>query len=144
MLKITMKDGSVREVAEGTSILDFVKQVSNSLSKKVLAAKVDGQTKDLTTVLDKDANVEFLTFEDADGRWALRHTASHILAQAVKRLYKEHNVQLAIGPAIENGFYYDIDMDKQLTEQDLADIEKEMKRIVKENLKLERSEMSRA
>ena len=144
MLKITMKDGSVREVAEGTSILDFVKQVSNSLSKKVLAAKVDGQTKDLTTILDKDANVEFLTFEDADGRWALRHTASHILAQAVKRLYKEHNVQLAIGPAIENGFYYDIDMDKQLTEQDLADIEKEMKRIVKENLKLERSEMSRA
>ena len=144
MLKITMKDGSVREVAEGTSILDFVKQVSNSLSKKVLAAKVDGQTKDLTTVLDKDANVEFLTFEDADGRWALRHTASHILAQAVKRLYKEHNVQLAIGPAIENGFYYDIDMDKQLTDQDLADIEKEMKRIVKENLKLERSEMSRA
>ena len=144
MLKITMKDGSVREVAEGTSILDFVKQVSNSLSKKVLAAKVDGQTKDLTTVLDKDAQVEFLTFEDADGRWAFRHTASHILAQAVKRLYKEHNVQLAIGPAIENGFYYDIDMDKQLTDQDLADIEKEMKRIVKENLKLERSEMSRA
>ena len=143
MLKITMKDGSVREVEQGTSILDFVKQVSNSLSKKVLAAKVDDQTRDLTTVLTKDAKVEFLTFEDADGRWALRHTASHILAQAVKRLYKDQNVQLAIGPAIDNGFYYDIDMDKQLTEQDLSDIEKEMKRIVKENLKLERSEMSR-
>lgn len=114
MLKITMKDGSVREVNEGTSILDFVKQVSNSLAKKVLAAKVDGETKDLTTILEHDCAVDFLTFEDADGRWALRHTASHILAQAVKRLYKDNNVQLAIGPAIENGFYYDIDMDKQL------------------------------
>lgn len=144
MLKITMKDGSVREVNEGTSILDFVKQVSNSLAKKVLAAKVDGETKDLTTILEHDCAVDFLTFEDADGRWALRHTASHILAQAVKRLYKDNNVQLAIGPAIENGFYYDIDMDKQLGEVDLKDIEKEMKKIVKENLKLERQEVSRA
>ncbi|MBP8598112.1 MAG: threonine--tRNA ligase [Selenomonas sp.] len=144
MLKITMKDGSVREVNEGTSILDFVKQVSNSLAKKVLAAKVDGETKDLTTILEHDCAVDFLTFEDADGRWALRHTASHILAQAVKRLYKDNNVQLAIGPAIENGFYYDIDMDKQLGEADLQDIEKEMKKIVKENLKLERQEVSRA
>ncbi|BAL82631.1 putative threonyl-tRNA synthetase [Selenomonas ruminantium subsp. lactilytica TAM6421] len=144
MLKITMKDGSVREVEAGTSVLDFVKQVSNSLAKKVLAAKIDGETKDLTTVLDKDCAVEFLTFEEADGRWALRHTASHILAQAVKRLYKEDNVKLAIGPAIDNGFYYDIDMDRQLGEADLKDIEKEMKKIVKENLKLERKEVSRA
>ncbi len=144
MLKITMKDGSVREVEAGTSVLDFVKQVSNSLAKKVLAAKIDGETKDLTTVLDKDCAVDFLTFEEADGRWALRHTASHILAQAVKRLYKEDNVKLAIGPAIDNGFYYDIDMDRQLSEADLKDIEKEMKKIVKENLKLERKEVSRA
>ena len=144
MLKITLKDGSVREVAEGTSILDFVKQVSNSLAKKVLAAKVDGQTRDLMSVLDKDAQVEFLTFEDADGRWALRHTASHILAQAVKRLYKDSKVQLAIGPAIENGFYYDFDMERQLTDADLRDIEKEMKKIVKENLALTRKEVSRA
>ncbi|SDP38271.1 threonine--tRNA ligase [Selenomonas ruminantium] len=144
MLKITMKDGSVREVEAGVSVLDFVKQVSNSLAKKVLAAKIDGETKDLTTVLDKDCAVEFLTFEEADGRWALRHTASHILAQAVKRLYKEDNVKLAIGPAIDNGFYYDIDMDRQLSEADLKDIEKEMKKIVKENLKLERKEVSRA
>ena len=143
MLKITMKDGSVREVEAGVSVLDFVKQVSNSLAKKVLAAKIDGETKDLTTVLDKDCAVEFLTFEEADGRWALRHTASHILAQAVKRLYKEDNVKLAIGPAIDNGFYYDIDMDRQLGESDLKDIEKEMKKIVKENLKLERKEVSR-
>ncbi|SFA89510.1 threonine--tRNA ligase [Selenomonas ruminantium] len=144
MLKITLKDGSVREVEAGVSVLDFVKQVSNSLAKKVLAAKIDGETKDLTTVLDKDCAVEFLTFEEADGRWALRHTASHILAQAVKRLYKEDNVKLAIGPAIDNGFYYDIDMDRQLSEADLKDIEKEMKKIVKENLKLERKEVSRA
>ena len=144
MLKITLKDGSVREVEAGVSVLDFVKQVSNSLAKKVLAAKIDGETKDLTTVLDKDCAVEFLTFEEADGRWALRHTASHILAQAVKRLYKEENVKLAIGPAIDNGFYYDIDMDRQLSEADLKDIEKEMKKIVKENLKLERKEVSRS
>ncbi|MCI7185713.1 MAG: threonine--tRNA ligase [Mitsuokella jalaludinii] len=143
MLKITMKDGAVREAEAGISIQDFVKQVSNSLAKKVLAAKVDGETKDLTTVLDKDCKVEFLTFDDEDGRWALRHTASHILAQAVKRLYKDANVRLAIGPAIENGFYYDFDIDRQLTEADLADIEKEMKKIVKENLKLERKEVSR-
>lgn len=143
MLKITMKDGAVREAEAGISIQDFVKQVSNSLAKKVLAAKVDGETKDLTTVLDKDCKVEFLTFDDEDGRWALRHTASHILAQAVKRLYKDANVRLAIGPAIDNGFYYDFDIDRQLTEADLADIEKEMKKIVKENLKLERKEVSR-
>ena len=88
MLNITLKDGAVREVAEGTSIADFVKSVSNSLAKKVLAAKLDGKTVDLATPLEKDAKVEFLTFEDADGRWALRHTGSHILAQALKRLYK--------------------------------------------------------
>ena len=143
MLNITLKDGAVREVAEGTSIADFVKSVSNSRAKKVLAAKLDGKTVDLATPLEKDAKVEFLTFEDADGRWALRHTGSHILAQALKRLYKNENVKLAIGPAIDNGFYYDIDMDRQLSDSDLADIEKEMKKIVKENLPLVRKEVSR-
>ena len=126
MLKITLKDGAVREVAEGTTLQDFVKSVSNSLAKKVLVGKIDGEVRDLMTPLTQDATVEFLTFEDADGRWALRHTASHVLAQAIKRLYKDQNVQLAIGPAIDNGFYYDIDMDRQLSESDLADIEKEM------------------
>ena len=140
MLNITLKDGAVREVAEGTSIADFVKSVSNSLAKKVLAAKLDGKTVDLATPLTKDAKVEFLTFEDADGRWALRHTGSHILAQALKRLYKNENVKLAIGPAIDNGFYYDIDMDRQLSESDLTDIEKEMRKIVKENLPLVRKD----
>ncbi len=143
MLKITLKDGSVREVEEGTRILDFVKTVSNSLAKKVLAAKLNGKTVDLTTPLAKDGAVEFLTFEDADGRWAFRHTASHIMAQAIQHLYGE-KVQFAIGPAIENGFYYDIDMEKRLTDEDLKDIEKEMERIVKQNLPMVRKEISRA
>ena len=144
MAKVTLKDGAVREVEQGTLVLDFVKSVSNSLAKKVLAAKMDGKTVDLTVPINQDCHVDFLTFDDVDGRWAFRHTASHVLAQAVKRLYKDANVMLAIGPAIENGFYYDIDMEKQLTEADLLDIEKEMKKIVKENLKLVRSEVSRA
>ncbi|MBO5514939.1 MAG: threonine--tRNA ligase [Schwartzia sp.] len=143
MLKITLKDGSVREVAEGTTVQEFVKSVSNSLAKKVLAAKVDGKTVDLTTPLTKDGAVEFLTFEDADGRWAFRHTASHVMAQAIQHLYGE-KVQFAIGPAIENGFYYDIDMEKRLTDEDLRDIEKEMERIVKQNLPMVRKEISRA
>lgn len=144
MIKVTMKDGAIKEVAENTSVLDFVKNLSNSLAKKALAAKIDGKTQDLTTPITNDCKLEILTFEDEDGRWALRHTASHILAQAIKRLYKDENVMLAIGPAIDNGFYYDIDMDRQLTDADLADIEKEMKKIVKENLPLVRSEMPRA
>ena len=143
MLKITLKDGSVREVAEGMTVQEFVKGVSNSLAKKVLAAKLDGKTVDLTTPLQKDGAVEFLTFEDADGRWAFRHTASHIMAQAIQHLYGE-KVQFAIGPAIENGFYYDIDMEKRLTDEDLRDIEKEMERIVKQNLPMVRKEISRA
>ena len=143
MIQVTLKDGAVREVEQGITILDFVKSISNSLAKKVLAAKLDDKTVDLTTTLQQDCRVQFLTFEDADGRWALRHTASHILAQAVKRLYKDCQVQLAIGPAIENGFYYDFDIDKQLTENDLQAIQKEMEKIVAENIKLVRKEVSR-
>ena len=144
MVKVTMKDGAVKEVEEGVSVLEFVKNFSNSLAKKALAAKIDGETCDLTTPITTDSKLEILTFDDEDGRWALRHTASHILAQAIKRLYKDQNVMLAIGPAIDNGFYYDIDMERQLTESDLSDIEKEMKKIVKENLPLVRSELPRA
>lgn len=143
MIKLTMPDGSIREAEAGISALELVKSISNSLAKKVLAVSIDDKTMDLTTILDRDCKVQFLTFEDEGGRHALRHTASHILAQAIKRLYKDENVQLAIGPAIENGFYYDIDMEKRLTEDDLKDIEKEMNKIVKENLKLERKLVSR-
>ena len=143
MIKLTMPDGSIREAEAGITALELVKSISNSLAKKVLAVSIDDKVMDLTTVLDKDAAIQFLTFEDDGGRHALRHTASHILAQAVKRLYKDENVQLAIGPAIENGFYYDIDMEKRLTDEDLKKIEKEMHKIVKENLKLERKLVSR-
>ncbi|HIX83552.1 MAG TPA: threonine--tRNA ligase [Candidatus Megamonas gallistercoris] len=143
MAKITLKDGAVREVENGTSVLDFVKNLSNSLAKKALACKIDGETKDLTTVIDGDHQIDILTFEDADGRWALRHSAAHIMAQAVKRLYGDKNVKLAIGPAIDNGFYYDFDMEHQLNNEDLLKIEKEMKKIVKENLSIVRKEVTR-
>lgn len=143
MAKITLKDGAVREVADGTTVLEFVKSFSNSLAKKALACKIDGKTSDLKTPINGDHKVEILTFDDADGRWALRHSASHILAQAVKHIYGDENVKLAIGPAIDNGFYYDVDMKHQLSHEDLAKIEKEMKKIVKENLPIERKEVTR-
>ena len=143
MAKVILKDGTIREVADGTSLLDVAKELSNSLAKKVLVGKVDDKIQDLTYKLSGEHNVELLTFDDADGKRALRHTASHVMAQAIKRLYKDEKVQLAIGPSIENGFYYDIDMERRLTDADLKDIEKEMSRIVKENLPLERHEVSR-
>ena len=144
MANIKLKDGSVRSVENGSTVLDFVKQVSNSLAKKVLAAKMDGKTVDLMTPITKDAEIEFLTFEDEDGRWALRHTAAHVMAQALQHLYEKDGIKFAIGPAIENGFYYDIDMDKKLTDSDLKTIEKEMDRIVKQNIPMIRKEISRA
>ena len=143
MAKVILKDGTIREVADGTSLLDLAKELSNSLAKKVLVGKVDDKIQDLTYKLSGEHNVELLTFDDADGKRALRHTASHVMAQAIKRLYKDEKVQLAIGPSIENGFYYDIDMERRLTDADLKDIEKEMSRIVKENLPLERHAVSR-
>jgi threonyl-tRNA synthetase len=144
MANIKLKDGSVRSVEDGSTVLELVKQVSNSLAKKVLAAKMDGKTVDLMTPITKDAEIEFLTFEDEDGRWALRHTAAHVMAQALQHLYAKDGIQFAIGPAIENGFYYDIDMEKKLTDSDLKDIEKEMDRIVKQNIPMIRKEISRA
>ena len=144
MANIKLKDGSVRSVEDGSTVLELVKQVSNSLAKKVLAAKMDGKTVDLMTPITKDAEIEFLTFKDEDGRWALRHTAAHVMAQALQHLYAKDGIQFAIGPAIENGFYYDIDMEKKLTDSDLKDIEKEMDRIVKQNIPMIRKEISRA
>ena len=143
MVKVTLPDGTVREVAEGMTVLDFAKTLSNSMAKKILAASINDETRDLATPLTHDASVKFLSFDDDGGRRALRHTAAHIMAQAVKRLYKDSHVQLAIGPAIENGFYYDFDIERQLSDADLSDIEKEMNKIIKENLKLERSVVSR-
>ena len=144
MAKVTLKDGSVREVADGAKLIDLVKSVSNSLAKKVLVAKVDGKVNDLMMPVKDGSKVEFLTFDDADGRWALRHTASHVMAQAMQHLYGDEHIEFAIGPAIENGFYYDVDMERRLTDEDLKDIEKEMERIVKQNLPMVRKEVSRA
>lgn len=143
MAKIILKDGNIREIQDGMTVLDFVKSFSNSLAKKALACKIDGELKDLMTPLFGEKNIEILTFEDEGGRWALRHSASHILAQAVKRVFADKNVQIAIGPAIDNGFYYDFDLDYQITKEDLETIEKEMKNIVKENLPIVRKELSR-
>ena len=140
-VKIILPDGSAKEYAAGTTLGEAVKQLSNSLAKKVLAANVNGELTDLREELVDGSEVAFLTFEEDGGKHTLRHTASHILAQAVKRLWPE--AKLAIGPAIDKGFYYDIDMEHTLTPEDLGKIEKEMSRIVKENLPITKSVMPR-
>lgn len=140
-VKIILPDGSAKEYAAGTTLGEAVKKLSNSLAKKVLAANVNGELTDLREELVDGSEVAFLTFEEDGGKHTLRHTASHILAQAVKRLWPE--AKLAIGPAIDKGFYYDIDMEHTLTPEDLGKIEKEMSRIVKENLPITKSVMSR-
>ena len=140
-VKIILPDGSAKEYAAGTTLGEAVKQLSNSLAKKVLAANVNGELTDLREELVDGSEVAFLTFEEDGGKHTLRHTASHILAQAVKRLWPE--AKLAIGTAIDKGFYYDIDMEHTLTPEDLGKIEKEMSRIVKENLPITKSVMPR-
>lgn len=140
-VKIILPDGSAKEYAAGTTLGEAVKKLSNSLAKKVLAANVNGELTDLREELVDGSEVAFLTFEEDGGKHTLRHTASHVMAQAVKRLWTE--AKLAIGPAIDKGFYYDIDMEHTLTPEDLTKIEKEMSRIVKENLPITKSVMSR-
>ena len=140
-VKIILPDGSAKEYAAGTTLGEAVKQLSNSLAKKVLAANVNGELTDLREELVDGSKVEFLTFEEDGGKHTLRHTASHVMAQAVKRLWPD--AKLAIGPAIDKGFYYDIDMEHTLTPEDLTKIEKEMSRIVKENLPITKSVMPR-
>lgn len=140
-VKIILPDGSAKEYAAGTTLGEAVKKLSNSLAKKVLAANVNGELTDLREELVDGSEVAFLTFEEDGGKHTLRHTASHVMAQAVKRLWPE--AKLAIGPAIDKGFYYDIDMEHTLTPEDLTKIEKEMSRIVKESLPITKSVMSR-
>ena len=136
-MKITLKDGSVREFQDAMSAADICKSISEGLYRNACVCRIDGETADLRTVIDRDAALEFLTFDDEDGRRAFRHTASHIMAQAVKRLYP--GVKLAIGPAIADGFYYDFDSEPGLLTSDkFAEIEEEMKKIVKEDLTLRR------
>lgn len=140
-VKIILPDNSERSYAAGTTLGEAVKQLSNSLAKKVLAAEVDGELTDLREVLQDGSHVSFLTFEQQGGKDTLRHSASHIMAQAIKRLWPD--AQLAIGPAIENGFYYDIDMEHVLVPEDLAKIEAEMQKIVKANFPIEKEVISR-
>ncbi len=137
MIKVTLKDGSFKELQKGISAYEAAMEISPGLARVACAAKINGKNADLRDTLDEDCSLEILTFEDDYGKRTFRHTASHIMAQAVKRLYPE--VKLAIGPAVEDGFYYDFDTDKKFTPEDLEKIEAEMKKIVKENLKLERS-----
>ena len=141
MIKITLKDGSVREVAKGSSILDVAKSISEGLARNAQCGKVNGEVKDLRTILNEDCALEICTFDSQEGKDAVRHSVSHVLAAAVKRLFP--NTKLGIGPAIENGFYYDFKVEKPLTEDDMKKIEEEMKKIIKEDLPLERSSLSR-
>ena len=139
---ITFPDGSQREYQNGSTALDIAASISPRLAKATLGCAIDGERADAFRPIDRDCSLKLLTFEDADGRWTLRHTGSHILAQAVKRLFPE--TKLAIGPATDNGFYYDFDRDESFTPEDLEKIEKEMNKIIAENLKEERFELPRA
>lgn len=141
MVKVTLKDGSVKEYNKEITIKEIAESISAGLARVALAGEVDGKVKDLSYEINEDCKLSLLTFEDDGGRHAYRHTSSHIMAQAVKNLYP--NVKLAIGPAIDNGYYYDFDVDRPFSVEELAKIEEEMKKIVKENLKLERFTLPR-
>ena len=140
MVKVTLKDDVVKEFQSGTTVMDIAKSIGMGLYKAACLAKIDGETCDLRTPVTKDCHVEILTFDDEDGKKAFWHTTSHILAQAVKRLYP--SAKLAIGPSIANGFYYDFDVDFSFTPEILEKIEAEMKKIVKENIPLEKFDLS--
>ena len=141
MIHITLPDGSVKEYENGVTAFDVAESISPRLRKAVLAAEIDGERHDAFAPIENDCSLKLLTFNDEDGRWTLRHTGSHVLAQAVKKVRPE--AKLAIGPAIDNGFYYDFDVDEPFTPDDLVLIEKEMAKIVEEKLPLERFELPR-
>ena len=138
---ITLKDGSTKEYAQPMSVYEIAKDISEGLARVATAGELDGEVVDLRTVVEKDSNLNILTFDDEKGAGAFHHTTSHIMAQAIKRLYP--NIKLAIGPSIAEGFYYDVDSDTPLTADDLEKIEKEMKKIVKEDLAITRFTKSR-
>ena len=141
MINIELKDGSKRQVEKGSSILEIARQISEGLARNATAGRVDGKVEDLRFPINKDCKLEILTFDDEDGKKAYWHTSSHIMAQAIKRLYKD--IQLAIGPSIDAGFYYDFDTEYRFSEEDFAKIEEEMKKIIKEDLPIERFELPR-
>ena len=136
---IKLKDGSIKEYDSPTTAAEITKDISMGLYRNACCVLVDGKVKDLRTVIDSDCSFEVLTFDDEDGKKAFNHTASHVMAQAVKRLYP--NAKLTIGPSIENGFYYDFDIDTHFTQDDIDKIEKEMKAIIKENYPIEKFEL---
>lgn len=141
MIKVTLKDGVVKEFESPVSVLQIAESISEGLARNACCGLVDGEVKDLRFVVENDAQVSICTFDDEDGKRAFRHTASHIMAQAIKRLFPE--TKLAIGPSIADGFYYDFDRETPFTEEDLQHIEAEMKKIAKENIALERFELPR-
>ena len=142
MAEVQLKDGSKKTFSDGITLREAVKQLSNSLAKKVLVARVNGKVTDLCEPVADGTTVEFLTFDAQEGKDTLRHTASHVMAQAISHLYPD--VKFAIGPAIENGFYYDLDTEHRFTQEDFAAIEKEMAALVKVNEPIEKMVVSRA
>ena len=140
-MNITIPDGSVKQYEDGMTALQIAESISPRLRKATLAAEIDGSRADAFRPISGDHSIKLLTWEDEDGRWTMRHTAAHILAQAVKRVHPE--AKLAIGPAIDTGFYYDFDAEP-FTPEDLEQIQKEMEKIIAEALPLERFEMPRA
>lgn len=141
MINITLKDNSVMQVENGKRLIDIAVEISEGLARVCLAAEVDGKLTDLRFVPQKDCSINFLTWADKGGRSAYRHTASHVMAQAVKRIYP--SAKLAIGPAIDDGFYYDFDFESPINAADLEKIEAEMKKIIKENIPIEYFELTR-
>ena len=141
MIKVTLKDNVVKEYNEGVTVLDIAKDISEGLARNACCGLVNGEVQDLRYPVSEDSTVEICTFDTLEGKRAFRHTASHVMAQAIKRLYPD--TKLAIGPSIDDGFYYDFDREKAFTEEELAEIEKEMKKIVKEDIPLERFELPR-
>lgn len=142
-IQITLPDGAVREYAAGTTIEEVAGSISPGLRKNAIAGKIDGKVVDVYAPIETDAAIEIVTVESADGLEVYRHSTAHLLAQAIKRLYGNTNVKLGIGPVIEDGFYYDIDMEQSLTPEDLVKIEKEMEKIVQQNIDIRRRVVSR-
>ena len=141
MIKVSLKDNVVKEYNEGVTVLDIAKDISEGLARNACCGLVNGEVQELRYPVSEDSTVEICTFDTPEGKRAFRHTASHVMAQAIKRLYPD--TKLAIGPSIDDGFYYDFDREKAFTEEELAEIEKEMKKIVKEDIPLERFELPR-
>ena len=142
IVKISFPDGAVKEFPKGTTTEDIAASISSGLKKKAFAGKLNGTMYDLKRPIEEDGMIEIITQDQPEALEILRHSSAHLMAQAIKRLYKD--VKLGVGPVIEGGFYYDIDLEQSLTPEDLPIIEKEMKKIINENISIVRKEVSRA